>query len=141
MSALRFLRTREWVILRRLILVGLILLLGYRSYGSVVHGWLQRPNAARDVAITRSEFQPEPPGSRPNWIIGFRNSSSRFTYDRIQLEATYVDTAGIVLQKDTLVIHHKIMPGEEAIVGSPDFRERPGAARGQLKIINAEKVN
>jgi hypothetical protein len=141
MKALQLLKTRQWVIARRLLLLGIILILAYRSYGGAMFGWLQKPNPARDIAITRSEFRADIPGVKPSWIIGFKNSSARFAYDRIQLEATYVDKAGAVVQKDTLVVRHKILPGEETILGSPDFRERPGAVTGYLKIVNADKAN
>jgi len=138
MSMSGFLRTREWRIVRRLVLIGIALFIVYRSYGDTLIGWMRGPDAERDLVITRSEFRPDLPGAKPAWIIGFKNGSRRYTYDRIQLEATYRDAAGAILQKDTLVVHHRIVPGEETIIGSPDFRERPGAAAGSLKVVKAE---
>jgi len=137
MNIFAFMRTREWMIGRRLVLIGLVLVLLYRSYGGALTGWLQRPNAERDLVITRSEFRPDLPGDKPSWIIGFKNQSRRFTYDRIELEATYRDSGGAVLQKDTFVLRHRLVPGEETIIGSPDFRDRPGATGGSLKIVKA----
>src|SRR6266581_6319825 len=101
---LEFLRSRQWVIGRRLFLVGLILFLGIRQYGGDVVTLLRRPNATRDIAVTRAEFRPELPGSKPAWIIGFRNNSNKFTYNQIQLEATYVDAQGRILDRDKLVV-------------------------------------
>jgi hypothetical protein len=139
MNVFGFLRTRQWIMLRRLVLVGMLLILVYRSYGDVLVSWLQRPNAERDIIITRLEFRPDLPGEiKPAWIIGFKNESRRFAYDRIEMEATYRDAGGSILQKDTLVVKRKIPPGEETIIGSPDFRERPGAAAGSLKVIRAD---
>jgi hypothetical protein len=137
MSILQFFRTRDWVRIRRLILVVLVLFIGYRSWGSYLISPFQSPNATRDIVITKSEFRPDVPGSRPAWIIGVRNNSTRFGYDRIQLEATYVDSGGNVLQKDTMTLHQKLVPGQEEVIGSTDFRERPGATNGSLKVVSA----
>ena len=68
-----FLRTREWVIARRLILIGIILIAGYRTYGDAIVSRLRGPNPKRDISITRAEFRAELPGVKPAWIIGFRN--------------------------------------------------------------------
>lgn len=138
---LRFLRTREWVITRRLVLIGIALFLGYRSYGDGIVSWLRRPNAERDIAITRAEFRPELPDARPAWIIGFRNGSDRFTYDQIQLEATYMNDSGAVLEKDKLVVKQRIGPGEEKLIGSVDFKMRGAATKGTLRVLDAEKVD
>ena len=138
MSILNFLRTREWVIVRRLVLAGLIVVLGFRAFGNSLLAPLQSPNAARDIAITKSEFRPDVAGARPAWIIGIRNKSPRFGYNLIQVEATYFDKTGAVLQKDTMTLHQKLVPGQEEIIGSTDSRERPGATNGTLKIIGAD---
>lgn len=138
MNILQFFRTREWVILRRVILVGLVLVLAYRTWGSSVLSTFQSANAARDIVVSKAEFRPDVSGSKPVWIIGVRNKSRRFGYDRIQLEATYWDATGAVLQKDTMTLHQKLIPGQEEVIGSTDLRERPGAANGTLKVISAE---
>jgi hypothetical protein len=139
MKPFAFLRTRRWIVFRRLVLILIAIGLLYRSYGPVLLARLQRPNAQRDLVITRSEFRPDMLGDiKPGWIIGFKNESQRFTYDRIQLEATYKNSDGSVLQTDTLVVHHKLIPGEETIIGSPDFKQRPGAAEASLKVVNAD---
>ena len=64
-----FLRSRQWVAARRLLLVGIVLIVGIRQYGSTVVTMLRRPNPARDIVITHAEFRPELPGSKPAWII------------------------------------------------------------------------
>jgi len=137
MSILQFFRTREWVFIRRLVLIGLILFLGYRAWGGYLLTPFQSANATRDIVITKSEFRPDVSGSRPAWIIGVRNNSSRFGYKDIQLQATYLDASGTVLQKDTMTLHQKLVPGQEEVIGSTDIHERPGATSGQLKIISA----
>ena len=137
MSMLQFFRTRDWVRIRRLILVVLVLILGVRTWGSYLLSPFQSPNAVRDIQITKAEFRPEVTGSRPAWVIGVRNNSRRFGYDLIQLESTYLDNGGAVLQKDTMTLHQKLIPGQEEVLLSTDYRERPGAANGQLKIVSA----
>src|SRR5712691_7713978 len=127
---LEFLRSRQWIVARRLVLVGIIVLLGVRQYGDQIVGLLRRPNPARDIVITRAEFRPELPGSKPAWIIGFRNNSNKFTYDQIQLEATYLDEQGKVLQTDKLVVRQKLPPGDEKLIGSADFKSRGTAKSG-----------
>lgn len=138
---LGFFRTREWILVRRGILVGIILILGYRSYGETVLSWFRPPNPQQDIVITRAEFRQDVEGTRPAWIVGFRNNSSRFTYDNIQVEATYMDASGTVLEVDTLNVQQKLAPGEEAIIGSIDFRSRGAATQGSLKVLGAERVN
>jgi len=137
MSILQFFRTREWVNIRRLVLIGLIVFLGYRYWSGYLLSPFQSSNPTRDIVITKSEFRPDVPGSKPAWIIGLRNNSSRFAYDLIQVEATYLDSNGAVLQKDALTLHQKLVPGQEEVIGSSDFRERPGATNGSLKIVSA----
>jgi hypothetical protein len=137
---LEFLRSREWIVARRLVLIGIIVFLGIRQYGGQIVTLLIRPNPVRDIVITRAEFRPELPGAKPAWIIGLRNNSEKFTYDQIQVEATYLDEQGKVLETDTLVIQQKLPPGDEKLVGSVDFRSRGAAKRGSLKITNATTV-
>jgi hypothetical protein len=137
---LQFLRSRQWIVARRLLLIGIILALGIRQYGSSLVTLLRRPNPARDIVITRSEFRPELPGAKPAWIIGFRNGSEKFTYDQIQLEATYMDDTGKVLERDKLVVRQKLPPGDEKLIGSVDFKSRGAARSGSLKVVGADQV-
>src|SRR5262245_11406431 len=137
---LEFLRSRQWVVARRLLLVGIVLALGIRQYGGSVVSMLRRPNPARDIVITRSEFRPELPGAKPAWIIGFRNNSDKFTYDQIQLEANYMDAAGKVLERDKLVVRQKLPPGDEKLIASVDFKSRGEATQGTLTVVSAQEV-
>jgi len=137
---LGFLGSRQWILARRLLLVGIILVLGIRQYGSGIATMLRRPNPARDIALTRAEFRPELPGSKPAWIIGFRNNSNRFTYDQIQLEATYIDEQGKVLEMDKLVVRQKLPPGDEKLIGSIDFKNRGSAKSGMLRVLGAQET-
>jgi hypothetical protein len=125
------------VFIRRLVLIGLILFLAYRTWGGNLLTLFQSANASRDIVITKSEFRPDVPGSKPAWIIGIRNNSGRFGYEQIQLEATYLDASGAILQKDTMTLRQKLVPGQEEVIGSTDIHERPGATSGQLKILSA----
>jgi hypothetical protein len=135
-----FLRTRRWVVLRRLILVSIVLAVAYRTYGDSLTSWFRGPDPARDIVIARAEFRPDLPGAKPAWIITFRNQSRRYTYDRVQMEATYRDNGGNVLETDKMVVRQKLIPGAEQVVASFDARSRPGAARGGLKVLDAEVV-
>jgi len=137
---LQFLRSRQWVVARRLILVGVILFLGVRQYGDSIVSLLRRPNAARDIVITKAEFRPELQSAKPAWIIGFRNLSDKFTYDEIELEATYLDDQGKVLEQDKLVVKQKIPPRDERLVASVDFKSRGEAKQGTLKVMGAQEV-
>jgi hypothetical protein len=137
---LQFLRSRQWIIARRLLLVGIILVLGIRQYGDSLVSLLRRPNPARDIVITSAEFRPELPGAKPAWIIRFRNNSDRFTYDQIQLEATYLDDQGKVLDRDKLVVRQKLPPGDEEFVASLDFKSRGAAKQGTLRVIGAKAM-
>ena len=137
---LEFLRSRQWIVTRRLLLVAIILIVGIRQYGSSVVTMLRRPNAVRDVVITHAEFRPELPGTKPGWIIGFRNNSDKFTYDQIQLEATYVDDQGKVLEQDKLIVRQKLPPRDEKLIGSVDFKSRGAAKTGTLKVLGAQQV-
>src|SRR5215467_5977176 len=118
---LDFLRSRQWILWRRLLLVGIIIFLAIRQYGPNLVSMLTRPNPTHDIQITRAEFRPELPGAKPAWIIGFRNLSEKFTYDQIQLEATYLDGEGKVLERDKLVVRQKLPPHEEKLIASVDF--------------------
>jgi hypothetical protein len=137
---LQFLRSRQWVTVRRLLLVGIILFLAIRQYGGSVVSLLRRPDPMRDIVVTRAEFRPEVPAAKPAWIIGFRNNSDKFTYDQIELEATYMDDQGKVLEQDKLVVRQKLPPGDEKLIGSVDFKSRGEASRGTLKVLGAQEV-
>jgi len=137
---LDFLRTRQWVVGRRLFLVLVVLVVAYRQYGDSIIGRFAGPHPERDIKITRAEFRPELPGAKPAWIIGFRNDSNRFTYDQIQLHATYMDDKGTVIETDTLNVKQKLSPGDEQIIGSIDFKDRGGATRGTLTVVGAKEV-
>jgi hypothetical protein len=122
------------------VLVAIVLIVGIRQYGGSIVSALRRPNPAHDIVITRSEFRPELPGAKPAWIIGFRNLSDKFTYDQIQLEATYMDESGKVLERDKLVVRQKLPPGEEKMLASVDFKNRGAAKTGTLTVVGAEDV-
>src|SRR5215469_14097169 len=124
---LDFLRSRQWIIARRLVLVAIVVIVAIRQYGGSMVNLLSRPNPTRDIEITRVEFRPESPSLKPAWIIGFRNTSSRYTYDKIQLEATYMDDRGKVLETDKLVV-------------STDFKSRGNATVGTLKVLGAQSA-
>ena len=136
----QFLQSRQWILARRLLLVGIIAFLGIRQYGSSLVTMLRRPNPPRDIVLTHAEFRPELPGAKPAWIIGFRNDSEKFTYDQIQLDATYMDEQGKVLEQDKLIVKQKLPPGDEKLIGSVDFKDRGAAKTGTLKVIGAETV-
>jgi hypothetical protein len=138
--SLEFLRSRQWIVARRLILIGIILFLGIRQYGGQVVVLLRRPNPARDIVITHAEFRPELPGAKPAWIIGMHNNSSKYTYDQIQVAATYMDEQGKVVDRDKLVIRQKLPPGDEKLIGSPDLKSRGIATRGSLTVTGAATV-
>ena len=137
---LDFLRSRQWIVARRLVLIAIIVVLGIRQYGPRLVTVLRRPNPTQDIVLTRTEFRPELPGTKPGWIIGFRNNSDKFTYDQIQLEATYMDDQGKVLETDKLVVKQKLPPGDEKLIGSADFKSRGAAKSGTLKVTGAEQV-
>jgi hypothetical protein len=141
MSLFSLFQNRHWIMGRRFAMVLLIVFLGYRSYGGYISSKFQRANGSRDVVLTKYEFRPELPNAKPAWIIGFRNASARFTYDSIQLEATYMNEAGKVLQKDTLVVRQKLVPGDEQLIASTDIKDRPGATTGTLKVLGAESIS
>jgi hypothetical protein len=140
MSLFQLFQNRHWILGRRIAMVVLIVVLGLRSYGGYISGLFSRANGARDVVITKYEFRPELPNAKPAWIIGFRNASSRYTYDSIRLDASYIDNTGKVLQTDQLVVRQKLAPGEEQLIASTDIKNRPGATTGTLKVAGAESV-
>jgi hypothetical protein len=136
-----FLRSRQWIVTRRLVLIAIILFLGIRQYGGQVATMLlRRPNPTQDIVITHTEFRPELPGAKPAWIIGMHNNSSRYTYDQIQLAATYMDEEGKVVESDKLVIRQKLPPGDEKLIGTIDFKSRGVATRGSLTVTGAATV-
>jgi hypothetical protein len=135
---LQFLQSRQWILARRLFLVGIIIFLGVRQYGNTVVTWLRKPNPTRDIVVTRAEFRPELPGAKPAWIIGFRNNSDKFTYDQIRLEAAYIDEQGKVIERDKLVVQQKLPPGDEKLIASVDFKSRGPAKTGTLTVVGAE---
>jgi hypothetical protein len=137
MSLSSLLRTRQWVWGRRIALVILIIFLGLRNYGPTLSSWLKGPDHEHDVVITRSEFRPDLGQAKPAWIITLRNTSSRYTYDQIELEATYKDSSGKVLETDSMIVRHKLVPGDEQVIASTDIKSRPGAATGTLRILAA----
>jgi hypothetical protein len=137
---LDFLRSRQWVVGRRIFLIIVVVVVAYRQYGDAIVSRFAGPHPERDIRITRSEFRPELPGAKPAWIIGFRNDSNRFTYDQIQLQATYMDDKGTVLETDTLNVKQKLAPGDEQIIGSIDFKSRGTATRGTLQVVGAKEV-
>jgi hypothetical protein len=137
---LQFLQTRQWIVGRRLVLVGIILILAWRQYGDAIVARFAGPRPEQDIVITRAEFRPELEGAKPAWIIGFRNNSDRYTYDQIQLHATYFDERGAVLETDTLVVKQTLSPGDEQIIGSVDFKSRGAATRGTLTVTGAQEV-
>jgi hypothetical protein len=137
---LEFLRSRQWIIGRRLILISIVILVAIRQYGPSLVNALLRPNPTRDIAITRAEFHPELAGLKPGWIIGFRNNSKKFTYDQIQLQATYFDDQGKVIERDKLLVHQRLLPGDEQLIGSRDSKERGAARAGTLTVLGAQEV-
>jgi hypothetical protein len=136
MSMFGFLRSRHWVIGRRMALLALVVILGVRNYGDTLSSWLFPSDPQRDVVVIKAEFRPEF-GDKPAWIIGLRNNSRKTTYNQIELEATYMDDKGKVIETDKLVVRQKLTPGHEQTIASTDHKSRPGAATGMLKVVGA----
>lgn len=136
-----FLQSRYWVIGRRLVLVAIIIVLGYRSYGGRIGDWFASPDPTRDIEIRRADFRSGDEKVRPAWIIDMKNHSGRHTYDQILFEATYFDTDGKVIETDRIVVHQKLVPGDEQMIGSVDAKARPLAKRGALKVLDAKKLD
>ena len=137
---LNFLRSREWAVARRAILVIIVIVVAFSQYGGGFRNIFNRPNPKRDIEITRVEFRADIPALRPVWIIGFRNTSRRFAYDSIQLDANYFDADGKFIERDKLVVHQKLDPLQEISIASPDFKERPNAKRGTLTVLDAQQL-
>ncbi len=137
---LEFLRSRQWILTRRLVLIAIILFLGIRQYGSDIVRLLNRPNPSRDIVITRAEFRPDLPGAKPVWIIGMHNNSSKYTYGDIQVAATYLNAEGKVVDTDKLLIRQKLPPGDEKLIGSTDLKNRGAAKTGTLTVTGATAV-
>ena len=76
---------------------------------------------------------------RPLQIL--HNNSNKYTYDQIQVAATYLDDQGKIVDKDKLVIRQKLPPGDEKLIGSVDFKSRGAATRGSLTVTGAATVN
>jgi hypothetical protein len=134
-----FLRSRQWVIGRRLALIALVVFLGLRNYGDTLSSWLSPSNPQRDVVVTKAEFRPDF-GEKPAWIIALKNESRKTTYDQIELEATYMDNQGKVTETDKLVFKQKLIPGKEQTIASTDNKPRPGATSGTLRVVAARSV-
>jgi hypothetical protein len=141
MNVLGLLRTRQWILGRRIALVGLIAFLAFRSYGGSIRSWFQGSGGSTEVGLTRYEFQPDAADGKPVWIIGLKNYSGQNTYDRIELKASYKDAKGNILLSDKLVVRQKLSPGEEQLIASPDIKSRPGATSGTLEVTGAESVS
>jgi hypothetical protein len=137
---LDFFRSRKWVVRRRLFLLAAVIIVAIRQYGGNFTNFLQRPDPVRDIVVTRAEFRAGLPGSKPAWIINFRNNSTKFTYDEIELEAEYFDGAGNMIGKDTLKVRQKLPPDNEKLVGSVDYKDRGAARSGTLRVIGAQEV-
>jgi hypothetical protein len=137
---LDFLKTPQWALIRRIVLVIIVIIVAFRSYGGGLTSLFSRPNPQRDIVVTKSEFRTDIPTEKPVWIIGFRNSSRKFTYDTIELQANYFDKDGKFLSKDTLVVSQRLDPLQEKTIASPDPKQRENAAQGSLTVIAARQV-
>ena len=140
MSPLNFLRSRYWIMGRRLALVAVILFLALRNYGGAISSWFRSEVPEHGVVLIKSEFRPDLGEEKPAWIIGLRNENASLTYNQIELEATYWDKDGKVLETDKLVVTQKLEPGGEQLIASTDFKNRPGATAGTLKVIGAKSA-
>jgi hypothetical protein len=139
MNMFGFLRSRHWVLGRRMALVALVVVIFIRNYGGTLSSRLRPSDPQRDVVITKSEFRPDL-GEKPGWIIELRNDSSKTAYDQIELEATYMDEKGKVLETDKLVVKQKLIPGHEQTIASFDSKPRPDATNGTLKVLGARSA-
>jgi len=137
---LEFFRTSQWALVRRIILVIIVIVVAYRTYGGGLQSLFSRPDPQRDIVVTKSEFRTDISSEKPVWIIGFRNSSRKFTYDNIELQANYFDKDGKFLNKDTLVVSQRLDPLQEKTIASPDPKQRDNAAQGSLTVIAARQV-
>ena len=139
MSVFAFFRTRQWVWARRLALVVVILVLAFRNYGGNLSSMFRGASSDGDVILTKTEFRPDLRDGKPAWIIRLKNQSRTLTYNQVELEATYKDASGKTLETDTMVLHQKLVPGDEQIVASSDFKARPGATTATLKVLKASR--
>jgi hypothetical protein len=137
---LEFLRSPHWPLIRRIILVVIVIIVAFRTYGGGLTSLFSRPNPQRDIVVTKSEFRTDIPTEKPVWIIGFKNSSRKFTYDTIELQANYFDKEGKFLSKDTLVVSQRLDPLQEKTIASPDPKQRENATQGSLTVIAARQV-
>ncbi len=135
-----FPRSRYWLVGRRIALILIAIIVGYRSYGDAVANWFRGPDPSTDIVITQSEFRPVPDGGRPLWFIGLRNDNARTTYDQILMEATYMDTIGATTEVDRIIVTRRLGPGEEQTIGTRDRLPRDLATTGTLRIIDAQIV-
>jgi hypothetical protein len=135
-----FLRSRQWIIARRLALIALVVIIGIRNYGDTMSSWLQGSDEEQDVIITKSEFRPDLGDVKPAWIIGLKNESDETAYEHIELEATYKDAEGNVLEVDKFVVRQKLLPGNEKLIASTDIKNRPRATTGTLRVVGAKSV-
>jgi hypothetical protein len=141
MNLSRVFRSQQWRTGRRIALVILVLVLGLRNYGGTISSWLRSPAPEQDVVLTHTEFRADLGDARPSWIIGLKNQSARYTYDRVELEATYKDQAGAIIETEKMTIRQKLGPGEEQLVGSTDIKARPGAVAGTLRVLKATNLD
>lgn len=137
---LEFFRTPQWALIRRIILVTIVIVVAYRSYGGGLKTLFSRPDPEHDIVVIKSEFRTDVSTEKPVWIIGFRNSSRKFTYDNIELQANYFDKDGKFLSKDTLVVSQRLDPLQEKTIASPDPKQRESATQGSLTVIAARQV-
>lgn len=134
------LRSRNWRVGRRVALITIVIILAIRNYGGALTSWLKGPDREHDVVLTQVEFRPDVGETKPAWIIGLKNQSTEYTYDEIELEATYKDETGKVLETDKMIIRQKLVPGKEQLTGSTDIKSRPGAVSGTLRVLGARSV-
>jgi hypothetical protein len=117
-----------------------VIVLTVRNYGDDIHSWFSGGTTSEvDVIITKTEFRPDLRDGKPAWIIRLKNQSTSTTYNKFDLEATYWDKDGKVLETDKMVLHQKLDPGAEEVVASSDFKARPGAAAGTLKVLSVSR--
>jgi hypothetical protein len=137
---LDFLKTAQWALIRRIILVIIVIVVAFRTYGGGLTSLFSGPDPQRDIVVTKTEFRTDISTEKPVWIIGFRNSSRKFTYDTIELQSNYFDKDGKFLSKDTLVVSQRLDPLQEKTIASPDPKQRENATQGSLTVIAARQV-
>jgi hypothetical protein len=124
---------------RRIALVVIILVLAFRNYGGTLSSLFRNSKSSGDVIITKTEFRPDLRDGKPAWIIGLRNQSKNATYNQYEFEATYIDKDGKPSETDKMVLRQKLVPGDEQVIASPDFKARPGAVAGTIKLLTASR--